>query len=95
MTLHPNPRSEVAMDQSLSPASVIQFVASTTRLCASLFCRVPPPLVCQLVLEIDGLEHIRESEVRRAHRRQKAHRRQSWVLGSRKPQDCTDSPISI
>ena len=34
MTLHPNPRSEVAMDQSLSPASVIQFVASTTRLCA-------------------------------------------------------------
>ena len=50
------------MSESWSPAPVIQFVASKTRLCALFVCRVRPPLVHQMVSEIDAPEHSRELE---------------------------------
>ena len=59
-------RSGDAMSESLTPAPVIQFVASTTGLCGLFPCRVRrpvrPPLVCAMVLGIDALEHRREVE---------------------------------
>jgi len=56
------------MDQSLSLASVIQFVASMTRLRASFLCRVHSLLVYEMVLGIDAHEHSCELKVRKAHR---------------------------
>ena len=50
------------MSESWSPAPVMQFVASKTRLCALLVCRVCPPPVYQMVLGIDVPEHRRELE---------------------------------
>jgi len=54
--------SMTAMSESLTPAPVIQFVASTTCLCGLFPCRVRPPLVCAMVVGIDALEHRRELE---------------------------------
>ena len=59
-------RSGDAMSESLTPAPVIQFVASTTGLCGLFPCRVRwpvrLPMVCAMVLGIDALEHRRELE---------------------------------
>jgi len=40
----------------------MQLVASKTRLCVLFVCRARPPLVHQMVLEIDAPEHSREYE---------------------------------